>query len=377
MAITTGDNVRTARITRAISQAELARRAGISRQALGAIESGVYLPSVAVALSLARELGATVEGLFGAAEADDTRSITAAWPAASTDSVRPGEPGRGVVLARIAGQVVALPRTPSRLVLTPASGLLQRAAHKRAEIATFRSDSEIGSILLLAGCDPSVTLLADWLVRQRSPVSAVAVPCSSGKALDALLNNRAHAAGAHLKDPSSGEYNLSQFKRAFGRRPAIVVNFARWELGLAVAPGNRLGLRALSDLAQPHLRIVNRERGSGARAALDESLGELGIRTDCLDGYTNEAAGHLEAAAVVASGQADAGMTIRVAANAYGLGFIPLRQERYDIAILERDLGTAPVRAMLEALNSRRFAREVSQLCAYDTDQMGTVLAQN
>ena len=270
-----------------------------------------------------------------------------------------------------------LPRTPSRLTLAPASGFLQRTAHKRAEIATFRSDTEIDSALLLAGCDPSVALLADWLARQRSPVCAIAVPCSSGKALHALLDNQAHAAGAHLKDARSGEYNLAQFKQALGHRRAIVVNFARWELGLAVAAGNPLGIRALSGLARPQLRIVNRERGSGARAALDEGLGELGISADRLNGYNNEAAGHLEAAAAIASGQADAAMTIRVAANAYGLGFIPLREERYDLAILERDLDTVPVKAMLEALNSRRFAREVSQLCAYDTDQMGAILAHN
>ncbi|MGA2410531.1 MAG: substrate-binding domain-containing protein [Candidatus Binataceae bacterium] len=371
----TGGGVRIARMARGITQAELARRAGISRQALGAIESGIYLPSVGVALNLARELGTTAEGLFGATERDDARSIAASWTAA--EASRPDSPAPGVMLARIAGKVVAIPRTAARLTLLPASGLLQHSAHKRAEIATFRSDAEIGSTLLIAGCDPSVALLADWLARQRSPVSAAAMPCSSGKALQALVDNQVHAAGAHLKDTRSGEYNLAQFKHAFGRRSAIVVNFARWELGLAVASGNPLQIHSLSDLARPQLRIANRERGSGARAALDESLGEIGISADRLNGYNSEAPGHLEAAAAIANGLADSAMTIRVAANAYGLDFIPIREERYDIAILERDLDTAPVKAMLEAFNSRRFAREVSQLCAYDTDQMGTVLAHH
>jgi molybdate-binding protein len=85
---------------------------------------------------------------------------------------------------------------------------------------------------------------------------------------------------------------------------------------------------------------------------------------------------HLEIAEAIASAEADAGVTIRVAAEAYGLTFIPLREERYDLVVLQDEAEMAPVRTMLDALNSRRFAREVNQLCAYDTDQMGKVIAQ-
>jgi putative molybdopterin biosynthesis protein len=85
--------------------------------------------------------------------------------------------------------------------------------------------------------------------------------------------------------------------------------------------------------------------------------------------------GHLEVAATIATGQADFGVTIRVAADVYGLGFVPIREERYDLVILKRDLESVPVEAMLDALNSRALAREVAQLCAYDTSQMGKVMA--
>jgi putative molybdopterin biosynthesis protein len=68
-------------------------------------------------------------------------------------------------------------------------------------------------------------------------------------------------------------------------------------------------------------------------------------------------------------------VTIRVAANVYRLNFIPIREERYDLVILKRDLGSAGIKAMLEALNTSSFAREAAQLCAYDTSQMGTVIA--
>jgi hypothetical protein len=54
--------------------------------------------------------------------------------------------------------------------------------------------------------------------------------------------------------------------------------------------------------------------------------------------------------------------------------FIPYRDERYDLVIMESEVESAPIKAMLDALNSRRFAREVSQLCAYETIQMGQVI---
>jgi molybdopterin molybdotransferase/putative molybdopterin biosynthesis protein len=151
----------------------------------------------------------------------------------------------------------------------------------------------------------------------------------------------------------------------------------RDELGLATAAGARLGIHGIADLARPGIRIVNRELGAGARAFLDEALSELGIDATAIEGYDFEAAGHLEVAAAIASGRADAGVTIRLAAEAYELPFISIREECYDLVILARDVETAPVKAMLDTLNTRRFALEVSQLCAYDTNQMGQVTARN
>ncbi|MGA7873077.1 MAG: substrate-binding domain-containing protein, partial [Candidatus Binatus sp.] len=207
-----------------------------------------------------------------------------------------------------------------------------------------------------------------------SPVHAVALPCSSREALRALVDGRAHVAGVHLRDQKSGEYNLAPIRRALGHRRSMVVNFARWELGLATAPGNPLAIRGFADLERPGLRIVNREDGSGARSVLDQALSELGIPSERVAGYQFEVGGHLEVAAAIAAGLADVGVTIRLGADTFGLHFLPHRDERYDLVIIEQDAESMPIKAMLDALNSRRFAREVSQLCGYDTGQMGELL---
>jgi putative transcriptional regulator len=59
------NGVRTARTAAGLTQAELARDAGVTRQTVVAVEAGDYAPSVYLALALARRLGTTVEQLFG------------------------------------------------------------------------------------------------------------------------------------------------------------------------------------------------------------------------------------------------------------------------------------------------------------------------
>jgi molybdate-binding protein/DNA-binding XRE family transcriptional regulator len=371
--VKSGDTLRRARAARGLSQAELARLAGISRQALSAMESDAYQPSVAVALSLARELGESVENLFGGGEGETSRRVDAVWPGRDPAG---GKAAGRVSLARIAGKVVAVPRPAVSLALAPAAGMLIGLRRKHAEVSTFRPPAEVDRTLVIAGCDPAVAILGDWLSRMRSPIFAAALSCSSANALAALAEGRAHAAGVHLRDPKSGEYNLGSPMRALAGRPAIVINFARWELGLATAPGNPLDIRGIADLGRRGVRIINREAGSGARAALDEATAELGLNPDRIAGYKREVGGHLEVAAAVAAAQCDAGITLRVAADAYGLNFVPIREERYDLVILESERDGAPVKALTDALNSRRLAGEVGQMCAYDTGRMGDLIAR-
>src|SRR5258708_3706355 len=230
--------VRKVREARGITQLELARRAGISRQALGAIEAGTYQPGVTVAIALSRELGQSVETLFGDGGEAISKLIEVDWSVDKPAS-HPA-PRCRVALARVGGKVVAVEQSAARLTLPVAAGMLGRTQRKRAKVETFRTQEEIDSTLLIAGCDPAVTILADWLVRHRAPVSAIALPCSSNRALAMLIEERTHAAGVHLKDPGSDAYNLAYARTALNHPTATVVAFARWQLGLATAAGNRL-----------------------------------------------------------------------------------------------------------------------------------------
>jgi putative transcriptional regulator len=111
-----GQAVRRRRIAQGLNQGALAQRAGISRQALSAIESGFYQPSVVVALSLARELGETVESLFGEHDEPTCKRIEATW----AEKDQWFSKTRRVVLARVGGKIVAVPQPTARLSLSPA-----------------------------------------------------------------------------------------------------------------------------------------------------------------------------------------------------------------------------------------------------------------
>ncbi|ROR73967.1 helix-turn-helix transcriptional regulator [Bogoriella caseilytica] len=65
----TAHPVRALRKERRLTQAELAQAVGVSRQTIVAVEQGSYAPSVFLALSIGRVLGASVETLFGQDEA--------------------------------------------------------------------------------------------------------------------------------------------------------------------------------------------------------------------------------------------------------------------------------------------------------------------
>ena len=60
------NDVRERRQARGLSQADLAAALGVSRQSINSIETGRYIPSLPLAIGLARFFEATVEEIFDA-----------------------------------------------------------------------------------------------------------------------------------------------------------------------------------------------------------------------------------------------------------------------------------------------------------------------
>jgi molybdate-binding protein len=140
-----------------------------------------------------------------------------------------------------------------------------------------------------------------------------------------------------------------------------------------VARGNPKGIRSAADLARDDVRLVNREAGSGSRALLDALLANAGVPPSAVAGYQGTVRSHFEVACVVASGGADAGISLAAAAETYGLDFIPLAEVRFDF-VIPRDHAEHPaVALLLEALQTRALRDELRALPGYDVDKMGAV----
>jgi putative molybdopterin biosynthesis protein len=365
-----GTALRLARQARGFSQQQLAGMAGVSRQAVSAVESGLSDPSLRVALALARALGMSVEELFGPG---GPASPVTARPVAALG----GEHAR-VALAPMGDEFVALPLSgdsASRAGFQPA-GALACGDGRGPGSARTRPVLPIvppRPTLLVAGCDPAMPLLETPLGLLEPPVALNWWSCPSEEALRLAADGLVHVAGAHLRGPS-GAYNTGPAADLLPQG-AEVVGFCSWREGLVLRPDIAHGVAGLRDVARRGLRLVNREPGSEARSVLDRELAGLDIDAGQLAGYDTRATGHLQVAAAISAGLADAGVASEPAALAYGLAFVPLTAERFDLVIPAEVAGSREVQALIKVLSSRWLLDQLASLPGYDAATCGEHVA--
>jgi len=274
-AVSAGAGLRLARLARGFSQQQLAGMAGISRQAVSAVESGLSDPSLRVALALAHALGLTVEELFGPGS---PAPLVPARPLAPL-----GAAGGRLVLAPVGDSLVALPlsgATAARRGFLPAGGQAEDAASPaRGQETAGPGDPAVRMVrpigpprpmLVVAGCDPALPLIEAPLALLDPPVAFTWWPCGSSEALRLAAEGLVHVAGAHLRDVD-GDYNTGPVSALLGDG-AEIIRFCSWREGLVLRPEQAAGVTGVGDLPGSGLRLVNRELGSEARRVRDREL---------------------------------------------------------------------------------------------------------
>jgi molybdate-binding protein/DNA-binding XRE family transcriptional regulator len=362
---------------RGVSAAQLARSAHVSRQTIYAIEAGDYVPNTALALALAQILEVRVEDLFQLE--DEPQAPARPVSAELLNASEPLRKGQPVQLCEVGKRLIAVPAEPQPAMLPLADGVLVESAKHSgpASIRAFPADGSEGKRLLVAGCDPGIALLAHHLSRTAG-IELVVASSSSRQSLDWLKDSFVHIAGSHLRDATTGDYNLAAVRKLFPRGGVKVVTFAIWEQGLVFAAGNPKEIASVADLGrsgsgQRAVRIVNRETGAGSRELLDSELRRVGIAVKDVLGYDRIAHGHLPAALAVSLGEADCCIATRSAAQAFGLGFLALATERYDLVIRQPFVKLPAVEALLDSLNRSAIRRRLEMLAGYDTSHTGEV----
>jgi putative molybdopterin biosynthesis protein len=276
-------------------------------------------------------------------------------------------------LTRGAGVITSLSRANALLTIPPLVEGYEPGQQVELELLVPRPEAEL-TLVHVGSHDLALDLAGD-LLRKRHPGRALAsANVGSLAGLYALARGECHFAGTHLLDPSTGAYNTPYVKRACPELDVALVTLVEREQGFTVAPGNPKGIRSVADLGRPDVRIVNRQRGAGTRVLLDARLAQAGISADRVAGYEREEYTHMAAAVAVASGVADCALTIRAAAQALHLDFVPLEVERYDLALPRAELAAPHVAALLDTIRSPEFRAAAEALGGYSAARAGQVI---
>ena len=288
------------------------------------------------------------------------------------------------VAARVDGRLVATPLRRGAGVITS----LSRAnvlvtvprfsegarAGTRVTARALRPLARIERTLLAVGShDVALDLLAGRLAAD--DVDLVSAHVGSIAGLVALRERSAHLAGTHVLDPATGTYNDAAVRRYGPRERVALVRLAEREQGLLVARGNPLGIASLADVARTRARYINRQPDAGTRILLDALLARERIAADAIAGYERIEFSHLAVGQLVANGNADTGLAIRAAARAFGLDFIPVAWEPYDLALPASLLDEPRIARLIAILREPAFRADVEALGGYDCALAGEVRA--
>ena len=340
------NRVRDARVAQGWPQQELARRTGLSRAAVSAIETGRVVPSTAAALSLAAALDCTVESLF---QLTGESSIEPAW------AWLPARESR-YWLAEAGGRLLRYPVEATAAGVVPHDGVWRGAAP-----AAAGGTVDARRTLVMAGCDPAMGLLAAALSRRG--MRLLCLMRSSGRALDLLREGWVHVAGLHLGDGVAGNDAVILARMGPGYRR---IHVARWREGLALARG--LGFGSIPAAVGGGLRWVGREEGSGAKRCQDLILE---VHEPFTDAGSHIAPDHRAVVETIRTGWAQAGVCVELAAVEAGLDFLAAREEDYDLCYSTSLEGDPRLVALLDTVRTREYARLVSELPGYDARRTG------
>jgi molybdate transport repressor ModE-like protein len=197
----------------------------------------------------------------------------------------------------------------------------------------------------------------------------------SVESLATLARGACDVAGFHCPEAEFGRRIWPVYRRLLRPRRHVLIRLCRRTQGLIVQKGNPKRLRGVADLARKKVRFLNRQPGAGTRLLLDLLLQQDGVDPAQVRGYASEEYTHAAVAAMVAGGEADAGLGIEAAARRFGLDFVPLVAEDYFLVTRRDRLRDAPLLVLKAHLASEDFRNAVRSLGGYDPRHAGEEVA--
>ncbi len=238
--------------------------------------------------------------------------------------------------------------------------LLFPTAEIREWIASGRSESKPRArpAVFLGSHDP----LLDWAIRQSRSGLATLFDGS----LDGLARFRSGegmATGLHVYDPDSGDWNVPAVEAACAGENVVLLAWANRRRGLVIHEDDIGAIRGIPDLAGR--TVVPRQTDSGAQRLFEHQLAAAGVERDRL---TWSPVSHSESDAVlaVAQGAAEAAFGLEALSRPYGLHFVPLVEERFDLLVDRRAWFEPPMQRLLTFCATTEFRDHAETLAGYD-----------
>lgn len=292
---------------------------------------------------------------------------------------------RRMIVGRIGVHFVAVPlKTGAGAIttLTRANGILRIDAASEGEmhgrevaIDLLAPLPQVERTLLCTGShDLCLDVLNDFLCQRDPAYTLASTHVGSLGGIMALRQGMCHLAGSHLLDPKDGSYNTSYIRKHLAGRDIRIVTLVHREQGFIVPKGNPKHIAGVRDLFGADIRFINRQAGSGTRVLLDYELSRNDLDPDAINGYQDDEYTHMAVAVAVLSGKVDTGLGIKSAAQALGLDFVPLVEERYDLLIPGEMFKSPMIQAVLEVMAMPLFKKTVEKKGGYSTRETGNLV---
>lgn len=247
-------------------------------------------------------------------------------------------------------------------------------AGEEVDVRLLKPAENLSSTIVAIGShDPLLDELADILHTQFPNLYMSSSHVGSMGTITAAKRKENHIGGIHILNETDGRYNEAILEKQFPSGGVRLVECVGRTQGIMVAKGNPLEIKGVEDLTKEGLRYVNRQKGSGTRILIDYLCKTKGIDTGKIYGYDREEFTHNSVATQIASGSADAGMGIYSAASTYGLDFIPICTEQYDLLIPDYAWETDMVQKLIEVMKSEEFTKRLEAMGGYSYDKPGKV----
>ncbi len=260
-------------------------------------------------------------------------------------------------------------------ILTVPQGSEGYEAGEQVEVELLSREERLKNTLMVIGShDPLLDELANMMHLEDPRFYMSSSHVGSMGGIMAIRRGEAHAAGCHLLDTDTGEYNLSFIRKYFPKGGVRLLRCVGRLQGLMLQKGNPLNILEFKDIAGDGVRYVNRQKGSGTRILADYLCKKEGIDPAKVYGYEREELTHTSVAAQIACGSADAGMGIYSAAKLYGLDFLPVCTEEYDLLIPDHAWDSPMLRQLVATLKSAAFREKIESMGGYTLDRPGEII---